>query len=111
MGTATVTGFDFSDMTKVLVDAGTVTGIKVYKNEKNSDPYFARSDNQALADMGVPAHTLGVAFDFPDYHGLGDEWQKIDYANMAACGSHGGDRAVAFRLGCAAAAVERVRIR
>jgi hypothetical protein len=93
VGTATVTGFDFSDMTKVLVDAGTVTGIKVYKNEKNSDPYFARSDNQALADMGVPAHTLGVAFDFPDYHGLGDEWQKIDYANMAKV-----DRTVAIAL-------------
>jgi hypothetical protein len=93
VGTATVTGFDFSDMTKVLRDAGALTGIKVYKNEKNSDPYFARSDNQALADMGVPAHTLGVAFEFPDYHGVGDEWQKIDYANMAKV-----DRAVAIAL-------------
>jgi len=93
VGTATVTGFDFSDMTKVLRDAGALTGIKVYKNEKNSDPYFARSDNQALADMGVPAHTLGVAFDFPDYHGVGDEWQKIDYANMAKV-----DRTVAIAL-------------
>jgi hypothetical protein len=93
VGTATVTGFDFSDMTKVLVDSGTLTGIKVYKSEKNSDPYFARSDNQALADMGVPAHTLGVAFDFPDYHGVGDEWQKIDYSNMAKV-----DRTVAVAL-------------
>jgi hypothetical protein len=93
VGTATVTGFDFSDMTKVLLDAGALTGIKVYKNEKNSDPYFARSDNQALADTGVPAHTLGVAFDFPDYHGVGDEWQKIDYANMAKV-----DRTVAIAL-------------
>jgi len=24
-----------------------------------------------------------VAFEFPDYHAPGDEWQKIDYANMA----------------------------
>jgi hypothetical protein len=31
----------------------------------------------------VPAHSLTVAFDYPDYHGLGDEWQKIDYDNMA----------------------------
>jgi Peptidase family M28 len=93
VGTATVTGFDFSDMTKVLVDAGALTGIKVYKSEKNSDPYFARSDNQALADTGVPAHTLGVAFDFPDYHGVGDEWQKVDYANMAKV-----DRTVAIAL-------------
>jgi hypothetical protein len=93
VGTATVTGFDFSDMTKVLVDAGALSGIKVYKNDKNSDPYFARSDNQALADTGVPAHTLGVAFDFPDYHGVGDEWPKIDYSNMAKV-----DRTVAIAL-------------
>ncbi len=82
VGTATVTGFDFSSLTGVLVEAGRLTGVKVYKSEKNSDPYFARSDNQALADLGVPAHTLGVAFDFPDYHGVGDEWPKIDYPNM-----------------------------
>jgi hypothetical protein len=93
VGTATVTGFDFSGLTKVLVEAGALTGIKVYKSEKNSDPYFARSDNQALADAGVVAHTLGVAFDFPDYHAVGDEWQKIDYANMAKV-----DRTVAVGL-------------
>lgn len=93
VGTATVTGFNFSTLTRVLIDAGKLTGVKVYKNEQNSDPYFARSDNQALADVGVPAHTLGVAFEFPDYHGVGDEWQKIDYPNMAKV-----DRMVALAL-------------
>jgi hypothetical protein len=34
-----------------------------------------------------------VAYDYPDYHGLGDEWQKIDYANMAKV-----DRMVALGL-------------
>ena len=41
------------------------------------------SDNQALADLGVPAHTICVAFMYPDYHGAADHWDKIDYANMA----------------------------
>ena len=45
--------------------------------------YFGRSDNQALADLGVPAHTLCVAFQYPDYHGAADHWDKVDYANMA----------------------------
>jgi len=93
VGTASVTGFDFSGLTRVLVESGKLTGVKVYKSEKNSDPYFARSDNQALADLGVPAHTLGVAFEFPDYHGVGDEWPKIDYENMAKV-----DRMVAVGL-------------
>jgi hypothetical protein len=34
-----------------------------------------------------------VAADFPDYHRVGDEWQKIDYDNMASV-----DRAVALGL-------------
>ena len=83
VGTATITGFDFSEVPRIVEDAGRLTGVRVYKDEEASDAYFARSDNQALADVGVPAHTLCVAFDYPDYHGVGDEWQKIDYANMA----------------------------
>ncbi|HVF55005.1 MAG TPA: M28 family peptidase [Pyrinomonadaceae bacterium] len=82
VGTATVTGFDYSDVGAAIKAAGDATGVKVYKHPTNSDAFFSRSDNQALADVGVPAHTLGVAFEFPDYHAVGDEWQKIDYANM-----------------------------
>ncbi len=80
---ATLTGFDYTDVGEIFKTAGAKTGIEVYKHEKNSDSFFGRSDNQALADQGVPAHTLCVAFIFPDYHGLGDHWDKIDYANMA----------------------------
>ncbi len=90
---ATVTGFDFSTMSQTLVAGGKLAGIKIYKNEKNSDPYFNRSDNAALAEAGVPAHTLSVAYDFPGYHQANDEWQKVDYANMAKI-----DRAVAVAL-------------
>lgn len=78
-----VTGFDFSDVGAIIKQAGDKTGIKVWKHAKNSDDYFGRSDNQAIADQGVPAHTISVAYAFPDYHGLGDEANKIDYDNMA----------------------------
>ena len=83
IGTASLTGFDMSDVTRFLVDAGQRVGVKVYKNDKTSDPYFTRSDNASLARAGVPAHTLCVAYEFPDYHAVGDEWQKLDYDNMA----------------------------
>jgi hypothetical protein len=91
--TATVTGYDFSDLPGILADAGKATGIGVYKHPKNSDAYFGRSDNQSLADLGIPAHTLSVSFEFPDYHKVSDSWDKIDYDNMAAV-----DRAVALGL-------------
>ncbi|HWQ35815.1 MAG TPA: M28 family peptidase [Blastocatellia bacterium] len=83
LSNATLTGFDFTDLGPIFKAAGKLTGINVYKHEQNSDLYFGRSDNQALADQGVPAHTLCVAFEYPDYHGAGDHWDKIDYENMA----------------------------
>ncbi len=83
IASASFTGFDLSDLPLIFERAGERTGVKVYKDPQRSDAFFSRSDNQALADMGVPAHTVCVAFEFPDYHGVGDEWQKLDYANMA----------------------------
>jgi Zn-dependent M28 family amino/carboxypeptidase len=80
---ATLTGYQYSDVTKFLEQAGRETGIKVYEDKEASEPYFLRSDNEALARLGIPAHTVAVAYDFPDYHAVGDEWQKIDYDNMA----------------------------
>jgi hypothetical protein len=81
--TASLTGYDYSEVVKTIERAGRETGIRVYKDPNASDPYFTQSDNVAFAEQGIPAHSLSVAFDYPDYHGVGDEWQKIDYDNMA----------------------------
>lgn len=82
VGTLTMTGFDYSEVGEILSAAGDATGIRVYKHPTNSDAFFARSDNEPLAVLGVPAHTVGAAFMYPDYHRPGDHWEKIDYANM-----------------------------
>ncbi len=90
---ASLTGFDYSDLTTYVQRAGERTGIKVYKNLRGSDDYFAASDNYSFAAAGVPAETLCVAFDYSDYHAVGDESQKIDYDNMAKV-----DRAIALSI-------------
>lgn len=82
VGEFNVTGFDFSELTRVLVEAAKGQGVKVTKHEKNSDPYFFASDNAALARAGVPSHTVSTAYEFPDYHRPADEWQKLDYDNF-----------------------------
>jgi len=82
IGTATFTGFDFSDLPTTFQAAGKLTGVNVYNTATSAD-YFSRSDNQMLADAGIPAHTVCVAYSYPDYHGLEDTWEKIDYENMA----------------------------
>jgi hypothetical protein len=93
VGTASMTGFDFSDVGAIFAAAGEREGVKVTKHSRNSDSFFSRSDNQALADLGVPAHTICVSYIFPDYHGLLDHWEKVDFANMAKV-----DRMVALGL-------------
>jgi Peptidase family M28 len=80
---ANFTGFDFSDLPATFVEAASLAGVQILKDSSASDPYFGRSDNQALADLGIPAHTLSVLYDFADYHKVGDEAGKLDYPNMA----------------------------
>jgi hypothetical protein len=80
---AVMTGHGYSDISDVFTAAGKAEGVRMDRHPQFSDAFFARSDNQALADLGVPAHTICVAFMFPDYHGVTDHWDKIDYANMA----------------------------
>lgn len=78
-----MTGYDFSNLGEMLKKAAERTGIRLWKHAAFSDQFFSRADNQALADVGVPAHTLSVAYGFPDYHGKDDTWDKLDYDNMA----------------------------
>jgi Zn-dependent M28 family amino/carboxypeptidase len=82
IATASPTGFGYTNLTDYFRAAGDQTGVKINHSHR-SDLYFEDSDNLSLAQIGVPAETLCVAFQFPDYHAVGDEWEKIDYDNMA----------------------------
>ncbi|HUJ23330.1 MAG TPA: M28 family peptidase [Bryobacteraceae bacterium] len=93
MAQATFTGYEYSDLPRAFKAAGALTGVRVLSDAPYGDSFFSRSDNESLAKVGVPAHTLAVAFEFPDYHQPGDKWQKIDYDNMAKV-----DRMVALGL-------------
>ncbi len=77
-----ITGFDYTDLAEYLRKSAEPFGVKVTKHPKLSDPYFMASDNAALAGFGVPANTVSTAYEFPDYHQVGDEYNKLDYVNM-----------------------------
>ncbi len=89
----TVTGFAYSDVGRTLQAAGAKTGVRVLSDEAGGESFFDRSDNAPLANQGIPAHTVAVALEFPDYHTVRDKWQKIDYDNMARV-----DRMIALSL-------------
>jgi hypothetical protein len=89
----TFTGMEFSDIPNFFRKAGAQTGVQIYEAPNGGNEFFNRSDNLSFADHGIPSHTAVVAVDFPDYHAPGDEWQKIDYPNLATI-----DRALALGL-------------
>lgn len=82
VASANLTGFDYTTMGDVFTRAGMLTGVKVFKHPVASDAYYPLSDNIALAERGIPSHTLSVAYSYSDYHEAGDHWEKIDYENL-----------------------------
>jgi len=82
-GNLNITGFNLSTFSVPFVEAGKHFDIAVFRHAQNSLPYFRRSDNIALATLGVPAHTFSVGYSHDDYHRPDDHWEKINFPNMA----------------------------
>lgn len=77
-----LTGASFSNIESVVARAAKLTCVRLETPKENSF-YFRFSDNFPFAQKGIPAHTLAVAFTYPDYHAVADHWEKLDYENMA----------------------------
>ena len=83
VGEFNLTGFAYTTLGATFTKAAEAAGVHAVNDLPSSDSYFARSDNARFADAGVPDTTISVAYMFPDYHAVGDEWPKLDYDNMA----------------------------
>jgi hypothetical protein len=78
-----LTGFGYSTLGATFQKAAEAAGVHAVNDEPSGDSYFEFGDNVRFADAGVPDTTIAVAYMFPDYHAVGDEWPKLDYENMA----------------------------
>jgi hypothetical protein len=77
-----VTGYDLSDLPKLMAPALISAGVKL-RDTRDNLSYFSRSDNFPLAEAGIPSHTFVTAYEYPDYHRVTDKWPKLNYENMA----------------------------
>jgi Zn-dependent M28 family amino/carboxypeptidase len=80
-GTASLTGFTYTSLGALFERAGLTYGMKMV-TLPGTENYFNASDNLNFAKAGIPDTTICTAFEFPDYHGLHDEWPKIDFAAL-----------------------------
>lgn len=82
---AYITGYERSDMGKILQKNLAGSTFKFYPDPYPDQQLFYRSDNASLARQGVPAHTISTSKMDSEkyYHTQGDEIGTLDMANMA----------------------------
>jgi hypothetical protein len=82
---AYITGYEKSDMGKILQANLTGTGFEFHPDPYTDQQLFYRSDNATLARLGVPAHTISTAKmeNEPNYHKVTDHVETLDMENMA----------------------------
>ncbi|MEN9598923.1 MAG: hypothetical protein RL596_1234 [Bacteroidota bacterium] len=81
---AYITGFEKTDMGKILQNNLAGTGFNFYQDPYPDQNLFYRSDNATLARLGVPAHTISTSKmdSEPNYHKVSDEVSTLNIPNM-----------------------------
>ncbi len=77
-GTLWLTGFDRSNLGPELA----AHGAHLVKDPHPREQFFRRSDNYALAERGIVAHTVSSFGLHKDYHQPSDELRTIDFTHM-----------------------------
>jgi len=82
--TAFITGYERSDFGKILQKNLTGTEFTFHPDPYPEQNLFYRSDNAALAALGVPAHTISTdKIDIDKlYHTVKDEYSSLDVENI-----------------------------
>ncbi len=77
-GTLWLTGFDRSNLGPELA----AHGAHLVNDPHPKEQFFRRSDNYALAEQGIVAHTVSSFGLHKDYHQPSDELRTIDFTHM-----------------------------
>jgi len=81
---AYITGYEKTDMGSILQKNLEGTGFTFYPDPYTEQQLFYRSDNETLARLGVPAHTISTSKmdSEPNYHKVSDQVETLDIDNM-----------------------------
>jgi hypothetical protein len=78
-GRVWLAGYERSDLGPELARQGA----PVVPDPHPEENFFQRSDNYRLAQRGVVAHTVSSFGLHPDYHGVDDEVDRLDFAHLS----------------------------
>jgi hypothetical protein len=81
-GKAWLTGWEFSTLGPILARGAKSAGVDLVADPYPQENYYVRSDNVAFIRQGVIGQTVSAGSTHPDYHGLDDEADRIEYENL-----------------------------
>jgi len=78
-----VTGWEKSDLGELMRQAAAEYGVTIFEHPQFSAMLYGASDNFALAEAGVIAHSFSAGSLHEDYHQVTDEWERLNLPHMA----------------------------
>jgi hypothetical protein len=76
-----LTGYERSNLGPMLAERALAIAVDPRPEQK----FFQRSDNIAFVYRGIVGQTLSTYNLHQDYHQVGDEADRLDYAHVEAC--------------------------
>ncbi len=77
-----LTGWEFSTLGPILARHATGAGVELFPDPYPEQRYYMRSDNMAFVRKNVIGHSLSAGSTHPDYHGVDDEVDRIEFDNL-----------------------------
>ncbi|MBL8692838.1 MAG: M20/M25/M40 family metallo-hydrolase [Planctomycetes bacterium] len=79
-----MTGWDYSTLGEIVARGAKEAGVEVYPDPFPAQDYYTRSDNMSFVMMDVIGHSFSAGSTHPDYHGVDDEVDRIEFDNLEA---------------------------
>jgi Zn-dependent M28 family amino/carboxypeptidase len=77
-----MTGWQESDLGRLLRDAAQPWGTEIFEHPKFSSMLYRASDNWSFVERGVIAHSFSAGSLHDDYHQPDDEWDRLEIPHM-----------------------------
>ena len=78
-----MTGWNHSNLGIYMAQGARRARVRIFEHPKYSKMLYGQSDNYSFVKAGVIGHSFSAGSLHSDYHGTGDEYQKLNFPHMA----------------------------
>ncbi len=78
-----MTGWGHSNLGTYMAQGARRARVRIFEHPKYSEMLYGQSDNRSFVQVGIIGHSFSAGSLHSDYHGTGDEYQKLNFPHMA----------------------------